>query len=420
VNIGFILHLYQPPTQTEHVFKQICVESYIPLLKLIKSKPNYKFTLNVPLSLLEQMDKYGYKDWLKDLRDLYESERVEIVGCSAYHSLLTKTPVKLAEQGIILNEFGLGYYLGSRQGFEGEESILVKNLRGFFPPELCVNDEVIALVSSLGYDWLIADRCVVPQDQTLMLGQNIYKYKDYSSVLVVRDCDISNLISFKRDSISDEIIEKIFKRSETTDSIVISLDAEAFGHHNKEGIFLLEDIADKLLRTGYSLTTISELVSDSPREQTAEVFESNWSQVSCSKDSDNLYKLWADPDNNSQKSLWYIQENILKHYEKISEFTTPEGFENIAIWNSLEMQSLPKDTREKVELMLLVQKSLHSDQFWWASGATILDKVLLSPTMINNALNYYKEISARLGDSDLIFLVDTKSREIQDSLTPDK
>jgi len=420
VNIGFILHLYQPPTQAEHVFKQICVESYLPLLKLIKNKPNYKFTLNVPLSLLEQMDKYGYKDWLKDLRDLYESERVEIVGCSAYHSLLTKTPEKLAEQGIILNEFGLGYYLGSRQGFEGEESILVKNLRGFFPPELCLNENVINMVSNLGYDWLIADRCLVPQDQTLMLGQNIYKLKDTASLLVVRDTEISNLFSFKRDSFSDDIIDKFHKRSETADSVVIALDAEAFGHHNREGMFLLEDIADKLLRLGNNLTTISELVSDSPRDQINEIYESNWSQLVCNIDNDILYKLWANTDNELQKSLWYIQENVLKYYEKFSDFSTPEGFENVGIWNPTEMQKLPKEMREKVELMLLIQKSLHSDQFWWASGEMVFDKLLFSPTMVNNALDYYKEISARIGDADLIYLVDVKSREIQEALKNQK
>ncbi|NMB69780.1 hypothetical protein GYA27_01060 [candidate division WWE3 bacterium] len=412
MNVGFLLHLYQPPTQTENVFKQICSDSYFPLIKLIKNKPNYKFTLNVPLSLLEQMDKYGYKEWLKDLRDLYESERIEIVGCVAYHSLLTKTPELLAEQGIILNEFGLGYYLGSRQGFEGEESILVKNLRGFFPPELCVNDSVIKLVSSLGYDWLLADKCVVPQEQILMLGQNVFKYKNETALVVIRDGEISNMLSFKRDSFGDEILEKINKRSETTDSIVIALDAEAFGHHNKEGMYLLEDICDKLIRSGNNLTTVSDLVAESPMEHADAVFESNWSEASCTTDPSKLYKLWANKDNEIQKSLWYIQENILKSYEKVANFTSPEGFENVAVWNPVEMQKLSVEDRSKVELMLLVNKSLHSDQFWWASNEQIYDKVLFSPTMINRALDYYKEISARLNDAELIYLVAKKSEEI--------
>lgn len=412
MNVGFLLHLYQPPTQTENVFKQICSDSYLPLLKLIKNKPNYKFTLNVPLSLLEQMDKYGYKDWLKDLRDLYESERVEVVGCVAYHSLLTKTPELLAEQGIILNEFGLGYYLGSHQGFEGEESILVKNLRGFFPPELCVNDSVIKLISSLGYDWLLADKCVVPQDQTLMLGQNVFKYKNETALVVVRDGEISNMLSFKRDSFGDEILERISRKSETADSIIIALDAEAFGHHNKEGMYLLEDICDKLLRNGNNLTTISDLVSESPMEHADAVFESNWSEESCTTDPSKLYKLWANKENEIQKSLWYIQENILKSYEKVANFTSPEGFENIAVWNPSEMQKLPVEDRSKVELMLLVNKALHSDQFWWASNVQIYDKILFSPTMINRALDYYKEISARLNDEELIYLVAKKSEEI--------
>ena len=132
MNIGFLFHLYQPIIQEEVTFRKVAGESYLPLVKFLKDKKYLKVTLNTPLSLLEQMDKYGYNEWLSDVKTLVESGRVELVGSGAYHPLLTKIPVDIAERQVILNEFGLGYYFGRRTGFEGESAVLVKNLNGFF------------------------------------------------------------------------------------------------------------------------------------------------------------------------------------------------------------------------------------------------------------------------------------------------
>ncbi len=413
MNVGFLLHLYQPSTQTENVFKQVCSETYIPLIKLLKNKPHYRISLNVPLSLLEQMDKYGYKDWLKDLKDLYDAERVEIVGSAAYHPLLTKIPEDYIDQEIILNEYGMGYYLGSKQGFEGEDSILVKNLKGFFPPELSINPNVYSKINDLGYEWVLVEKCAIPQGQTLMLGQNVFKYKNNQCLLIVRDDELSNMLSFKRDSLNDDFIDKLHKKAETADSVVISLDAEAFGHHNREGIYLLEDTIDKILHANHTVVTVSDLVSESIHEEIDEIFESNWSESTCVKDQ-NMYKLWDNSENEIQKSLWYIQENVLKSYQSTNHTINIEGYENISFWVNSQISNLPAPDRLNIELMLLINKSLHSDQFWWASGVEVFDKNLFSPTMINNALNLYKEIAARLDDKDLIYLIDQKSTQISD------
>jgi len=179
VKVAIVLHLYQPPTQEEAVFRQVATECYIPLLKFIKNQKNSKFTLNVPLSLLEQMDKYGYNYWLNDLKDMVSSERVEILGSAAYHALLPKVPAQFVEREIVLNEYGLGYYLGARQGFEGEPSIMLKNVSGFFPPELAVSTDLLHTVSSMGYSWMLVDETSIHIEKlNAYVTGNIYNFSD--------------------------------------------------------------------------------------------------------------------------------------------------------------------------------------------------------------------------------------------------
>ncbi len=154
--LAFLLHLYQPVTQDEWTFKKIAKASYIPLIKLIKNK-KINVTLNIPLSLLEQMDNYGYSSWIKDIKELVEQEIINVTGSAAYHSLLTKAPKDLAQQQIILNEYGNGFYIGRQTGFEGEQAILVRDFNGFFPPELAINKNIHNILNDFGYHWVIVN-----------------------------------------------------------------------------------------------------------------------------------------------------------------------------------------------------------------------------------------------------------------------
>ena len=104
MKVGFVLHLYQPPTQSESVLRQVASECYLPLVKLIKERRDFNLTLNIPLSLVELMDKYGYSDWIVDIKELVKAERVELVGSSAYHAILSLAPVEFSDKQIILNE----------------------------------------------------------------------------------------------------------------------------------------------------------------------------------------------------------------------------------------------------------------------------------------------------------------------------
>ncbi len=71
----------------------------------------------------------------------------------------------------------------------------------------------------------------------------------------------------------------------------------------------------------------------------------------------------------------------------------PEGFENIALWKNVEVMKIPDTSAvEYIQLEMLIFKSMHSDQYWCASGKQVFDKNLFSPQLVKNALDIYSKI----------------------------
>lgn len=408
--MAFLLHLYQPPTQTEAAFKTIAHECYIPLIKLIKSKSNCKFTLNTPLSLLEQLEKYGYTDVISQIKELVESERVELVGSAAYHPLLTKIPENFVYKQVVLNEYGLGYYFGQRQGFEGEISMMVKDIRGFFPPELAINKKVLEVLDDLNYEWVVVDESSIPEN--LRNSSSVYAIEGLKTKILSRDSRLSNLISFKRDDAVEDIGSYILQLKESNkETVAVILDGEVFGHHSREGLYLLEAIIDSVASLGVSLVTVSEALDGQHPVLLPNIVDSTWS------DGAGAYLLWSDPKNVVHKKLWDLLNLVVKDFVNQVAPKSEEGFENIATWKEKELSKIPDNKlREFVELELLVLKSMHSDQFWWASNATVYDKVLYSPTMVRNALVIYKKIAAAESMKDVAEKVHQLSADIDSQL----
>ncbi|RJR27988.1 hypothetical protein C4561_00590 [candidate division WWE3 bacterium] len=395
MNLAFVLHLYQPPTQSESALKTIVAESYIPLLKLIKNKSDTSFTLNVPLSVLELLDKYGYTEVINTIKDLVELEKIELTGSGAYHPLLTKISEKNVYQQIILNEYGQGYYFGARQGFEGENSILIKNLKGFFPPELCINMKLIDILNDLDYEWVLIDSSALDENSE----GSIFKVGGHKINLVKRDTDLSNILAFKRDAVIDDIVKYVMNLR--TEAAVIALDAETFGHHNKDGIYLLDLLIDKLHQINVKIINISTLVSQTESKDINTVLESTWAFEKGGIHMD-IYRLWDIQGNKFHEILWKMLHIVDNYNPDMTVKVLEEGYETISIWNQEDVKSIQnKQLVEDINLNLLILKSMHSDQFWWASNMTIYDKHLFSPLMIENSVNMYRKIAPMLNNENL-------------------
>ena len=251
-----IIDLYQSPIQGENAVEQAVSNFYFPLIKLIKANKDVNISLNIPLSTLELLDKFGHMDLISEIKDLYEKERVEIVGYSAYNSLLTKFPKEIVEGQIILNEYGLGYYLGSRQGFEGESSIMIKDLIGFVPPALDINDTVLDVLEEMGYKWVaVKGRLDENQNHGLSSRSNFHRLEDRELIAV----EIIDVLSLFFENEKDEGTnvqkfenfqyrkEKFFKK---LDELVID------GFRGSAQSFELED--QKVFRLGDRLVRESD------------------------------------------------------------------------------------------------------------------------------------------------------------------
>lgn len=419
MNLAFVLHLYQPSTQSESEFRKITSECYVPLIKLIKNKSDLHITLNLPLSLLDQFETYGYIDLLNQLHDLVTSEKVEVTGSGAYHPLLTKYDSDLITKQIILNEYALGYYFGQKQGFEGEPSILVKDLRGFFPPELAVSSQLLSVLDTLNYDWTVVDRSCLPDAvKDSALEHVVYKTKSNETKLVIRDDVLSNLLSFKRNADITDLVDYVLNRVASLDTIVVALDAEALGHHNREGIYVFDSFLDKLSSLGILLTSVSYAIDGLNPEKIETIKETTWGvPASDVSEDDEIYPYWDISSNKLHKALWKLSHTVTDHFISKNVPKSYEGYETVAIWKKSSLNTITDtNLRNYLALELQVLKSMQSDQFWWASNKKILDKTLYSVSMIKSALSIYKNLADMQGMMEIAPVINTQIEAIQDIL----
>jgi len=381
VKIALVLHLYQPPTQEEAVFRAIYSQCYQPLIKLLKSRKNLHLTLNVPLSLLEQADRYGYSDWINDVRDLYASERVELTGTAAYHPLLTKLPRDCAEKQVMLNEYSLGYYFGSRTGFEGESAVMMKNVKGFFAPECAVNDGVIEMVGGLGYEWVLTD-------QTAIHGLSYESYtpcycnvKNSDLKIIPRNKKLSDTISFNRGSSVNHLI---WAMSEGNGVNVIALDGETFGHHNPEGIFMLEDLLSAVTERGGSFVTVSQIIPDLQQKKIEGVLESTWGASYEDMSKGDPYPYWSG--NKIQEKLADIEKHLNKYLPEAKNIENHEPVTQ-ALWFYHILSDITQEVRDYLHMLFMIMKYEHSDKYWWSSRKPVLgNPELFHPGMIASSL----------------------------------
>lgn len=417
MNLAFLLHIYQPPNQDDRIVKEIAESSYLPLLKAIKGNQNISLTINIPLSLAYQMHKHGFSDFLSGLKELYDSERVELTSSGAYHPLLTKIDPRLAEREIILNEYGLGYYFGKDKGFEGEEAIMLKNVNGVFPPEMAVNYDLVKLLDEMGYTWVAVDESAIPPQQ---LSYNpVYSFKDLDIKAICRHTGLSNILSFKRDTDIDDFTDYVLMLRQKGLDAVIALDGEFFGHHHEEGIYVFETLVSSLLSLGVNLTTVSELMEKSDEITIDLVRESTWGADEEKMQQGNVYPMWDNPDVPLHKPMWdifkHVVEVALARPDKPPALNADETFDynTFPIWDLDKIEKIQNvNLKNYFFENLLLMQSVNSDQFWWASGVNVGGKTMFLPSYIQSAIENYLKYATMIEDEDLKQFINDKASEI--------
>lgn len=379
------LHFYQPPTQQHAVLKKIGNESYRPLFKMLSEHPNSKLTINICAVLTEALSEHGASDILADIKRLAAKGQIEFVDSAAYHAILPLIPKEeMARQVELNNRINSKFFEDTYK------------IRGFFPPEMCYSSEVGSFLSSIGYEWVILSGIACSQSWPL---DEIYNASFPKSTLSVfyRDDIISNRISFRAVD-SATFLQDLagLARGRKDIYVITAMDAETFGHHikNWEKIFLGQafDLVSQSKRSAglvhkrriskedkelqaqekpqFCVVTISELLKKFPKRLAKPPKPSSWSTTKDEITNKIYYPLWKHPKNRIHSLQW-------EHLNMVFDLTA-EAF-NIKD-NNQETARYYSICRE------ILDKALHSCQFWWANKGRMWDI-----NMVNKGLMLQEE-----------------------------
>lgn len=317
-----VLHLYQPPTQFPKILKQIVGESYAPLIALLERNAQAKLTVNICASLTEQLQEWGYDDLLRRLRRLAERGQVELLGSAAYHPLLPRLPFSEIARQVRLNEKINRKFLGE-----------VYKPRGFFPPELGYSREVGDALVDLGYEWVLVECCSCPHEPVRY--DRIYQLPNEKLSVFFRNKDLSLAIAFGRVKTAGEFAALSRNLLQEEEFILTAMDGETFGHHWKSSFPLLEGLYEE-----FESVTVSELLALFPKREKTEPMESTWAASYEECKLGQIYPRWDNPGSPLHPKQWELF--------------------NLAL-------AVVKRARNGGKARKILDKAVHSDQFWWAS-----------------------------------------------------
>jgi len=326
------LHLYQPPNQKSYWVKRVAEESYRRLTNGLKKNKKAKVTLNINACLTELLVKNQCQDIIKDLKFLAQRGQIEFTGSAKYHPFLPLIPEKEIIRQIVLNAKTNQKFLGS-----------VYQPKGFFPPEMGYYKNLAKIVKNLGYQWLIIDE----------LGYNGYVNQYKKDVLYqIKGLDKFNVFFREREMSFKILSATIFDASmvirelkphlNKNEYLITAMDGETFGHHRPGLENLLFDLYQS---PNLKFINISEIKNYFRKIEIIEPKNSSWAMMH------------EDIQRNTPYSRWFNKNNLI-HCQQWQ-------LTNLAI--SLVNKLSPK-TKNYNKIRTMLDKSLRSDQYWWASA----------------------------------------------------
>ena len=371
-----VFHFYQPPTQSPAILKRICNESYRPLVDLLGEFDRARAAVNITGALTEMLADCGHQDIIDSFKRLAEAGRIEFLESAAYHPILPLIPEAEIRRQIALNR-------ATNQRAFGD----VYRPAGFFPPELAYGPSVARAVREGGYRWILAAGVACPVAWPVNVVHRLAE--EPSLAVLFRDDVVSNRISFRATD-GFGFIDHLRSLAPARASVyvVTAMDAETFGHHVREWERLfLAHVYAQLECEPVAMASADARQTADPAGQPRRVFRSSGSDrdltvvtatqllelfppgapvspkpSSWSASADDLaggvpYPLWRDPRNEIQRLLW-------RHLQTCIELV---GLAERVVGQE-------PDARRHADLSRgLLDRALHSCQFWWASKRPMWD-----------------------------------------------
>ena len=339
------LHIYQPPTQKEIWVKRIADESYRKVLAGISGIPRARLTLNINGVLCELLEKYRCGDVIQSIKKLLREGKIELTGSAKYHAFLPLLPDSEIERQIRLNEESLEKYFGS-----------LWKKSGFFPPEMAYSKRVAEIAARMGYKWIIVDELAKPPGKKLS-HETVYEIEGIPGFSVFfRERNLSFIILSARAGAISAILRFAEDRLDKNEYAITAMDGETFGHHRPGLENLLFDL---LKEEKIQPAMVSDLCSAFSKREKIEPRESTWAATKKDMRDGTPFSRWASEQNNIQKNQWALTKLAIDTVNKNGG----------------------GESRE------LLDRALHSDQYWWASA-----KPWWSLEMIERGANELHEV----------------------------
>jgi len=351
----FILHAYQPITQTKEVLERIIKKCYKPFFERLLANPSVKISLNIAGCLLEKLTM-EYPEIVKLIEKAKDNNQIELMGSAFYHPILPLT--RPEDQSYQIQKQNIAV-----TGIFGAPPI------AFFPPELALNPENIPIIIDEGFKIIVS----AANSLNLTYG-GMYQLDDGREIFILkRNKIISNKISFdyfKRDAVK---LEKEISRNYKLDKlpVVLAMDLETFGEHHSNYYKFFFEITQKV-----STITLTEFqINYNISTPIDFLYFTSWSTSDENCQNQNNLPLWNHPDN----SVHQLQLEHMKLLEKT------------------------KEKIDSVSWMDEYQAAHYSCQFWWASGLTE-EHGFWSEELILVGLNYQR------------LVLDSMVKELEDNL----
>lgn len=252
---------YDDRTSNERIVHKVAQKSYLPtnarLLQLLKDHPEFRLSLSITGTVIEQLEKYA-PEALESFKRLTETGRVEIVGETYHHSLA---------------------FFYSRKEFEAQVAMHRDKVREVFGQtpqvfrntELAYNNDVAHWADQAGYKGILAEGW----DKVLGWRSPNFVYRPaytQNIKLLMKNYKLSDDIAFRFGDrnwsewplTADKFAHWLNAANPAT-NFNLFMDYETFGEHqwHESGIFdFLEHLPAQWLKTpGNTFQTVSQVVN---------------------------------------------------------------------------------------------------------------------------------------------------------------
>jgi len=337
------LHFYQPPTADNETIIEATEKSYQRIISALGRNPNIKCTINITGCLLDRWQELGFKQLIKDIKQLIQAGQIELTGSAAFHPILPLLPKSEIERQIRLNEKILQKYFAANT-----------KLNGFFIPEATYDKKLAKMIKKFGYQWILLDEISATGKVNSVDFTTLYQDKNSKLKICFRSRSMSK-------SYVPQTIFKLIKENRNKIAITAT-DAELYGlrHNDVSATF------EKLLKRPEVITfTISEYLDSLKEIEIIKPIASSWESTKDELARQQPYHLWYNKQNKIQIKLWQLANLAIKTVNKYQN-------DNNYSWARLHLD-----------------KGLSSCTFWWASARDfrLFGPISWSPDEIERGTN---------------------------------